>query len=366
VRTPEHNEYARVQPHKLPNTLRAPRIRLLHPLPIAAVLLLLANDHLLKGAGLLPNWLTGKLSDVAGLFFFPILLTRLAQSCVHCATSQLSRPPPGARLHLALAALSVGLTAAVFTILKLSATACTLLAAVWCTIVCDPTDPLALPALVAAYVYIKRTAQYPKTDSVQLRQRWSERAWLCVAALASVATAPPHRPPFVAWQTEAEQTVQQRVAAEQSPRPATHQAGCARVHIWTAKSGKSGVGFSIARVVENAAGSACGAVLERATLQLGARQIALAAAPYGELSEQATYLPFLFDNEAAWNAGERVATLRLELRVRNEAVVLTLPLSHVWNWRDKHHDWPTEPQPISTRTIMNQGDAGRSASDVQQ
>jgi len=41
-------------------------------LPLAAVLVLAVNDHVLKGSGLLPDMVTGKLSDVAGLFFFPI------------------------------------------------------------------------------------------------------------------------------------------------------------------------------------------------------------------------------------------------------------------------------------------------------
>jgi hypothetical protein len=40
---------------------------------VAAVLLLVVNDHLLKGAGV-PGILTGKLSDVAGVVFLPLLL----------------------------------------------------------------------------------------------------------------------------------------------------------------------------------------------------------------------------------------------------------------------------------------------------
>src|SRR5688572_756580 len=43
-----------------------------------ALALLLINDHLLKGSGLLPGWLTGKLSDVAGLLMAPPLLVVLA------------------------------------------------------------------------------------------------------------------------------------------------------------------------------------------------------------------------------------------------------------------------------------------------
>lgn len=45
---------------------------LLHPLPIAAIVLLAANDHLFKAWW--PGAVTGKLSDIAGLAFFPLLL----------------------------------------------------------------------------------------------------------------------------------------------------------------------------------------------------------------------------------------------------------------------------------------------------
>jgi hypothetical protein len=50
-------------------TLRA----LKHPFTLVAVGLLLLNDHVLKAA--VPSWFTGKLSDFAGLFFFPFILT---------------------------------------------------------------------------------------------------------------------------------------------------------------------------------------------------------------------------------------------------------------------------------------------------
>jgi hypothetical protein len=45
-----------------------------------ALLALVLNDHWLKGAGLLPGWLTGKLSDFAGLIVAPILLATLARA----------------------------------------------------------------------------------------------------------------------------------------------------------------------------------------------------------------------------------------------------------------------------------------------
>jgi len=47
---------------------------------VAAVVMLAVNDHLLKHA--YPGWITGKLSDVAGMIFFPLLLTTLLWAIV--------------------------------------------------------------------------------------------------------------------------------------------------------------------------------------------------------------------------------------------------------------------------------------------
>jgi len=45
---------------------------LVHPVPLAALALLLVNDHVLKASH--PGWLSGKLSDVAGLVLLPFVL----------------------------------------------------------------------------------------------------------------------------------------------------------------------------------------------------------------------------------------------------------------------------------------------------
>jgi hypothetical protein len=50
------------------NSLRC----LQHPITLLSIVLLLVNDHVLKIVG--PSWLTGKLSDFAGLFFFPFIV----------------------------------------------------------------------------------------------------------------------------------------------------------------------------------------------------------------------------------------------------------------------------------------------------
>ncbi|MFZ5481657.1 MAG: hypothetical protein ACOZNI_33145 [Myxococcota bacterium] len=50
---------------------------LLHPVAIAAIVVLAANDHWGKAA--YPGLVTGKLSDFAGLLFFPLLLQGLVE-----------------------------------------------------------------------------------------------------------------------------------------------------------------------------------------------------------------------------------------------------------------------------------------------
>ena len=80
---------------------------LLHPTAVLAVVVLVINDHLLKP--LAPGLLSGKLSDFAGLLFFPLLLA----SVVEVAALVVRRPPPDRR-SLALGAIvATGLAFAV-------------------------------------------------------------------------------------------------------------------------------------------------------------------------------------------------------------------------------------------------------------
>ncbi len=117
-----------------------PAHALLHPSWLAAVTVLALNDHVFKGAGILPVWLTGKASDFAGLFAAPVLLAALVR----------------ARSRRALFACYAA-TALVFTAIKVSASASSAFAAAlalahlpWNNTV-DPTDLLALVALVASW-----------------------------------------------------------------------------------------------------------------------------------------------------------------------------------------------------------------------
>ena len=147
----------------------APRFQagdaLLHPLAVGAVAVLVVNDHLLKAA--YPGLITGKLSDVAGLVFFPLLLVGLAE-VVLAAAGRWTAP------SLAALRAAVVVTACLFAVAK--ATSAGALAAGlalgtlrWApgalaavltgsaapgfapaTVTVDPADLLALPALLAA------------------------------------------------------------------------------------------------------------------------------------------------------------------------------------------------------------------------
>lgn len=59
---------------------------LLHPGALASLVLLLLNDHHLKAA--FPGTITGKVSDLAGLVFFPLLLVTALELARWCSKSR--------------------------------------------------------------------------------------------------------------------------------------------------------------------------------------------------------------------------------------------------------------------------------------
>jgi hypothetical protein len=75
---------------------------LVHPVPLAALTLMLLNDHVLKASD--PGWLTGKLSDVAGLMLLPFVLLA-GWDLVRLIRPSL--PASGPRLAVASATLAV-------------------------------------------------------------------------------------------------------------------------------------------------------------------------------------------------------------------------------------------------------------------
>jgi hypothetical protein len=139
---------------------------------IAAVLLLLANDHVLKPA--FPGMITGKLSDIAGLFIVGALAVALAPS---------------------RSTLMFGGVAAVFILWK-SPLSQPLIGA-WNTVgpfriqrVVDWTDLLAMPALFLARTYSRSAFRV-------VPARITHAAMLAVAALAIMATS--INPPPPTW-----------------------------------------------------------------------------------------------------------------------------------------------------------------------
>lgn len=164
---------------------------LCHPLPLAAVGVLAVNDHLLKGSGLLPGWLTGKLSDFAGLFFFPLLLAAMARGAARLAgRGDLAN-------RRALAAATGTSTAVVFTLLKLSAPFNAWVTGVWGVNSMDVTDLLALPMIPLSALFMLRARRAPTPRRHDTR-RWLDFAAVAGAGLASMATSqaqPPQRPP---------------------------------------------------------------------------------------------------------------------------------------------------------------------------
>jgi hypothetical protein len=125
---------------------------LLHPIALAAVAILIVNDHWLKYAH--PSALTGKLSDFAGLTFFPLLVL---------IVFDLVWP----RRRQATLVGAIALTAGVFMLVKLDAAATDVyrhalgfIQSPWSPsrveAVTDPTDLVALPCVMLAFVIAYR------------------------------------------------------------------------------------------------------------------------------------------------------------------------------------------------------------------
>lgn len=146
---------------------RVPGDGLLNPIALTAIGLLIVNDHILKS--LVPGLITGKVSDFAGLVFFPLLLEAAHE--LGCAATRRDWGPSQAVLSL-----SIAVTALTFAAVKLipeatAAFASTLGAIQWLTgqilmvgaaapwrveVAQDPTDLMALPVLALTYVIGRR------------------------------------------------------------------------------------------------------------------------------------------------------------------------------------------------------------------
>lgn len=152
-----------------------------HPFTIAAIGLLLFNDHVLKSAA--PSFWTGKLSDLAGLFFFPFLLTAILAA----GLGLLRRDVPPLRVFFAALLITLFSFAAIKTIPPLNAMVSHALGV---QIVRDPTDLLALSVLPAAGLLAVRLARPPATALSRRKPSTLAYLMLAVASLATAATSP--------------------------------------------------------------------------------------------------------------------------------------------------------------------------------
>ncbi len=156
-----------------------PANALRHPLFWLSLVVLVVNDHLLKGAGVLPALVTGKLSDLSGLIVAPLLSAALFR-----ARSRRARAAAFALVAVPFGAINVSPAAA-----ALAEDATAALGVPW-TVWCDPTDLVALAALpVAWWIAARGGAAAPARRAVV------ERAALVLGALACMATSKVDPPP---------------------------------------------------------------------------------------------------------------------------------------------------------------------------
>ena len=155
----------------------SPRRAVLHPAFLGSLAVLALNDHVFKGANIFPEFVTGKLSDVAGMLVAPLLLAAVV----------------GVRTRRAWWAAHVAV-AAVFSAIQVSTTA----AAAWAgamsavgfpwVITADPTDLAALPLLLLS------AALYPAAMRAAPRQNLRSSAEVGIAGVGvavCAATSPP-------------------------------------------------------------------------------------------------------------------------------------------------------------------------------
>jgi hypothetical protein len=155
---------------------RAPKARVHEGAWLLAFGVLVVNDHVLKGAGIVPGALTGKLSDFAGLYVAPVVLSAV------CALAGARGPRVRA---LCFAAVALG-----FSAIKLSPvaaralatllTACGVPSRFWS----DPWDLVALAVLPLAW----RTAAVVEARMAE-PPRWVHRVAVTAGAFGCVATS---------------------------------------------------------------------------------------------------------------------------------------------------------------------------------
>lgn len=291
---------------------------LVRPAPLVAAAVLAVNDHALKGAGLVPAAITGKLSDVAGLFLAGVVGVCLARGAAAAGTGRRARRDG----PLAIATLLA--IALAFAALKLWPGFNRALTATWGANTLDASDLWCLPMLALAWVWLRdREAAATEAGPPRFATALALATTLLLCA-ATPAPPPVPPPPVAGW-----------YAAD-----AVLPVACGEVHAWFSKSGKTGAGVTIG-VVRAADAPACVATITAARLRFAdgsveGRTVELPAVRSPERRdaldqpayESLGYVGFAFDNQARWNRGDRSAVLELELLVAGEPRTWAVPAKH--------------------------------------
>lgn len=294
---------------------------LVRPAPLLAAAALAINDHALKGAGVLPAAITGKLSDVAGLFLAGVVGVCLARGAAAVGAGR------RARRDGPLAIVTLLAIALAFAALKLWPGFNRALTATWGANSLDASDLWCLPMLALAWVWLRdreAAATEPAPPRFATALALTGALLLCAATPAPPPVPPP---PVAGW-----------YAAD-----AVLPVACGEVHAWFSKSGKTGAGVTIG-VVRAPDAPACVATIAAARLRFAdgsvvGRAVELPAgaglAPPDARDAQAQpsyeslgYVGFAFDNQARWNRGDRSAVLELELVVAGEPRTWAVPAKH--------------------------------------
>lgn len=135
----------------------------IHPVPACAMILMALNDHWLKQAW--PSWLTGKLSDFLGVFYFPLLLVAL--SCLF--QNHVLKRKPARYINRTNLAVAMMATAGLMAIVKISPALSNAVTGVFSRlffrihIVADPTDLIALSSLALTARFARPFMERPPT-----------------------------------------------------------------------------------------------------------------------------------------------------------------------------------------------------------
>jgi len=167
-----------------------------HPAWWVALALLLINDNLFKGRGVVPAWLAGKLSDFAFLIVAPVLFATM-----------IPRRVPGRRTFAVASVVAVYVAADLSRTVSDAVVAAAARVGLHWRLWPDPTDLLAL-AVLPITVWLLSRQPRPAADTASARRArvQRERAGIVLGAIACLATsAPPTYPhnPFLFNRTSA-------------------------------------------------------------------------------------------------------------------------------------------------------------------